>query len=168
MNALTWCHANCSRGRLLGAAWSPVIGVDPVNGADDRGCRSRPHRGRLQVHCNLESALISKLTRMRQRRDSGLLGAAWSPASGADPASGGIQGSITSSILPTIQSSNPPAFCSVFVVGAAAVSFQAGRVKTFPDIQQAFRMPAAPDPAAQRVQKHQRTVLRMHGVAPVD
>ena len=25
----------------------------------DRGCRSRPHRGRLQVHCNVESALIS-------------------------------------------------------------------------------------------------------------
>jgi|GEM_PF-6476611 len=59
MNALTRCHANCSRGRLLGAAWSPANGVDPVNGADDRGCRSRPHRGRLQVHCNVESALIS-------------------------------------------------------------------------------------------------------------
>ena len=59
MNALTRCHANCGRGRLFGAAWSPVIGVDPVNGADDRGCRSRPHRGRLQGRGKVESAFIS-------------------------------------------------------------------------------------------------------------
>jgi|GEM_PF-2490400 len=45
----------------LGAAWSTANGADPVNGADDRGCRSRPHRGRLQGHCKVESALISMM-----------------------------------------------------------------------------------------------------------